>query len=312
MVYTKRKIVKFGRSSHIVSLPADWMRKYRLERGSYVGVSELPDGGLLLRPEIAEKPKKIVITHKKPSDIEPQLISAYLNGFTEIKLVSGSELCKKDLELMRNVTRRLSGMETINEGKDFVEYTAYTEMGGIQLMRETQRMKLVISGMFDGVLEILNGKEKAENIIEKEDIVDRFYFLTCRQIMSLLESPREGVGNLEMLYHYAIIRAMERIGDHLANIGTSAEMLSQGDNSHIIRPIEEVNEVLRGSFSAFFGGQENLFEIIEKGHRLRSQEFSLKVKSRDAIVVGRIVYSLRRIADHSVDIAEAVLNSKTK
>jgi len=317
MVYTKRKIVKFGRSSHIISLPAGWMQKYGLDRGAYLEVGELPDGGLIIRPEIDKKPKKIALTHSRAFDIEPQLISAYLNGFTEIKLVSDKELDKRELDNLRRITRRLSGMETINEGKKFVEYTAYTEMGGIELMRETRRMELVISGMFDDIIEILNGRGKVINVAEKEDIVDRFYFLTCRQIMSLLGSPHEGVGNLDMLYHYAIVRAMERIGDHLASMGKNAEMLSkemlsEGANGQIVGPINDMRGIFRGAFSCFFGGKGDLFDIIEKGHKLSSREFQLKVKPRDTIPVGRIMYSLRRIADHCVDIAEAVLNSKTK
>ena len=309
MVYTKRKIVKFGSSSHIVSLPAKWIKKYGLGKESYLEVEELSDGGLVLWPEFEEKPKKIVIKHKTFYDIEPQVISAYLNGFTEIKIVSDSELSKKNLEKLRAMPRRLSGMETINEGRNFMEYTAYTEMGGIELMRETRRMELVLSGMFDDVVGILQGMADSGKLSEKEDILDRFYFLTCRQIRSLLSSPSEGMSNLGLLSHYSVTRAMERIGDHLLSMGKYARKVSGKSNEQVISYVNETKEIFNSAFSSFVGDGERLFETIEKGDAVRSKGFPLSPKGAEAIPLVRILYNLRRICDHSVDIAEAKLNN---
>ena len=71
-----RKLIKFGKSSYVISLPSEWIRRNKLEKGADILLDER-DGMLRILPSSAKIEKKeiksveINVDKKDVSDIEP-------------------------------------------------------------------------------------------------------------------------------------------------------------------------------------------------------------------------------------------------
>ena len=84
----KRKIVKQGAATMMVSLPSKWVKKNNLEKGDEVDIDE-QDKELIITPEKKVEKKKQVtidITPDKKDNIYPILTHAYRRGFDKIIL----------------------------------------------------------------------------------------------------------------------------------------------------------------------------------------------------------------------------------
>jgi antitoxin component of MazEF toxin-antitoxin module len=73
-----RKLINFGKTSHVVSIPKAWLLKNKLNKGDTVSLQEV-DGNLLLSPNTGQakkEPKEIVINvdNKDKSQIQRELM----------------------------------------------------------------------------------------------------------------------------------------------------------------------------------------------------------------------------------------------
>ena len=81
-----RRLIKFGNSSYVVSIPKDWLRKNKLEKGDMVYLNENGNNEIVLSPRIDEiEPESQTVTldidHLDESDIERRTISKYIAGY---------------------------------------------------------------------------------------------------------------------------------------------------------------------------------------------------------------------------------------
>ena len=84
-----------GQSSKVVSLPHEWLRLNKLNRGDTVLVRIQRDGSLVIRPttEIYEEVKQIhlqISVDESDESIVRKIIGTYLDGYTHIILKSGN------------------------------------------------------------------------------------------------------------------------------------------------------------------------------------------------------------------------------
>ncbi len=101
-----RKLIKFGNSSFIVSLPTDWVKKNRLKKGDLMYYS-LENDGIKFCPEFKEEKKELKeITIELSDNIDlfrRELISAYIDGYSVVK-IKGEDLEANTKEI-RNILR---------------------------------------------------------------------------------------------------------------------------------------------------------------------------------------------------------------
>src|SRR3989344_1490978 len=91
----KRKLIKFGSSSHVLSIPNYWLKKHKLKKGDLLYFEENKNGELILFPELVgeESLKKITIKaeNKSLERLGREVLSAYINNFNVI-IIIGSNL----------------------------------------------------------------------------------------------------------------------------------------------------------------------------------------------------------------------------
>ena len=84
-----RKLIKFGNSSHIVSLPNYWLKKNNLKKGALIYFEENGNGELVLNPELKKhhiKSECVIEDNGDLKDLHRRLVSNYIAGYDIIKI----------------------------------------------------------------------------------------------------------------------------------------------------------------------------------------------------------------------------------
>ena len=97
-----RKLIAFGKSSYVISLPKAWIRQQKMKKGDLIYLEER-ENSLLLSSKIqgSPEPKKITISvdNKKIPQIRREVNAAYIENYREIALV-GKQLKQQSAELL--------------------------------------------------------------------------------------------------------------------------------------------------------------------------------------------------------------------
>src|SRR3989344_3512162 len=97
-----RKLIKFGNSSHIISLPNNWVKKHKLKKGDLIYFEENGSGELILNREIKKENSQITqttidIINKPVPTIEREILCAYTNNYDIINIVGDLKRCRKEI-----------------------------------------------------------------------------------------------------------------------------------------------------------------------------------------------------------------------
>lgn len=110
-----RKLISFGTSSFVISVPKSWVRKNMLKKGDLLHIEDKKDE-LTIYPSHAikrEEPKRILIEvdNKQLNLIKTEIVSAYLNNY-DILDIAGRTL-EEMAPAIKNILRNLTGIEII-------------------------------------------------------------------------------------------------------------------------------------------------------------------------------------------------------
>ena len=136
-----------------------------------------------------------------------------------MKLLLHQQPVAKDLRLISAALKMITDMERIgDQAEDISEIVTFLNghtMEGMELIeemaRETTRM---VTDSVDAFVK--KDVELARKVIEKDDIVDDYFFrVKCGIINLIAQNPADGEFALDLLM---ISKYFERIGDHATNI----------------------------------------------------------------------------------------------
>jgi phosphate uptake regulator len=329
----RRRVQLVGGSTFTISLPKWWAQRVGLKPGQEVSLRVLPDGSLLLtiggeRRGLGESLIKVT-PRTSCSRLVREVIVRYVMGFESIRIVS-SETIDLDLKncIVEFASSRMIGVEVIEEYSNMLLLQCFTPPDMVSVSKVVQRMSRTASYMLkDAVEGVVRGSEELlEDVIRRDDVVDKFYLYLLRQLNGVLAGrvdPRHvGIGSvLEAPFLMIAGKYVERVGDY-------SELLSRTWLSYRVRLehevvkgildlVPETLKLFERSVSSLVGSasSDELHEVIDLGVSLRARyrEEGSKILPglkdlRVFAVVKTLVDSLSRVAEYVSDIAEAALN----
>lgn len=204
----KRNLVKSGNTSFTLSLPIDWIRKNKLDRGSPVEVFENELGEVVISASKIEKIgsdeeyKTIKIDGKSAEEVYLELLDAYLHDFSIITLEGKEVRSKADslLSLLNNFI-----------GLDSIEHTSNTVVikNFSSLDKETSSHSLIrkldigIRAMFDILEDFFKNGLRKDDLFElkkQHEHNERIYILARKIILKITENPGL-MRNFQTSYH---------------------------------------------------------------------------------------------------------------
>ncbi|MFH1786637.1 MAG: hypothetical protein ABH829_03260 [archaeon] len=250
----KRKIIRFGQSSHVISLPIDWMRKKRLSKSDYVDIAEMPDGALRVGTEKREERKQYELSYPGPMLVKPLVISAYINGADRIRIISDKPFTREDSRAIWDIITLLSGMEIVNESSNMVEFKCYLSPPDASMMSELKRMYRLCHEMIEDVSKSFRDKSITDSLLERTTTIERIRFLICRQAAAHGGGAEAG-GCEDMRPKVLVAMALQNISH---SVGHIAKVLAQSKNVLSKKSYEEISAtggaiytLLEDAFKAF-------------------------------------------------------------
>lgn len=178
----KRKLVKQGAATLMVSLPSKWAKKFRLGKGDEIDIEET-DSNLIISKEAVKEKKQanIDLTNYTESSIRTAVVNAYRAGYDSIEISFKDE--KQYKILLNTLKNYIIGFEITKKEKDFCIIENITEPSEEQFEVLFRKILYNISLLINNTEKRL--KENAqfgdyEEVVFKIHQYDNF----CRRVMS--------------------------------------------------------------------------------------------------------------------------------
>ena len=207
----KRKTVRLGPSTLVVSLPSKWSKEQQLKPGSELDVTE-EDNKLIISTEQVEVKKTVELDLSNTPILHKRILaSKYMEGYDEIIITV------KDAKQARQIQKRvdgLIGMEIIEQTKDRLVLKDMGTNDNETLQNITRRIFFLLKTISDDSLEAIKKKEKnLEYLEDMEKNVNKFTEY-CFRVLN-----KKGFENKnQTAIQYTMIFLLENLGDEYKDL----------------------------------------------------------------------------------------------
>ncbi|ARM77166.1 phosphate signaling complex PhoU family protein [Acidianus manzaensis] len=232
-----RRVQKFGKSTLMVSLPADWVKEVNLNPGESIYLEVDEDGSLKVYPpnlktEGSSKDMKIQIRSSTSPDLVSRIIySLYILGYDKISIETSEGPFNEDiLRKLKDTVRSLIGLEIVSQDltsiqiQSFLDPTKYNMSSLISRLSNTLKQMLHYLNL--GIKEA--SRTFLQEVLELEKEVDRLYYLSLRQLL-LAQVNRSlaymiGVKRIQIVGNRILMKAIEEASDEISE--AASDLLS--------------------------------------------------------------------------------------
>jgi phosphate uptake regulator len=224
-----RRVQKFGKSTLMVSLPADWVKEVGLIAGDSVYIEVDEDGSLRIYPsnvkiESSIREVKVNISNSISPEILTRIIYGYyILGVDKINIeVKDGVFNEEMLKRIKEAARNLIGFEIVNQTIDSIQIQSFLDPTKYNMNSLILRLSNTLKQMFHYLS--LGLKEASrmflQEVIELEKEVDRLYYLALRQLI-LTQINRNlsymiGVKRIQIVGNRILIKAIEEAADEIS------------------------------------------------------------------------------------------------
>ena len=326
-----RKVQVTGGISFVVSHPKTWVNDVGLRASDPVAVMVQPDSSLLIVPrrDIRAAAKSEAMLEGQGLDKDFLLrhfISYYLAGYDTIRITLGKSDASLRGFIREGIRRKLVGVEIIEESSGGILTQCLSGYVDLPLKKALERMAIIAGGMLTDSVAVLQGggKSLAEEVIERDDEVDRFYHFLLRQLNIAVRdrSVIQEIGlttTRDCLGYRLVVKSAERVADHAAGIASHAENLLTLPEA-AVKKISEMTALSRkvfdGSISALVRLDGKIAEeaiaktkeVVQMEGKLSGELLAPRMSGAQVASAKLMLESIRRAAEYGSDIAEVAID----
>jgi len=273
---TPRRLIKFGHSSFIISLPKEWLDKNKLKRGDLIYMNEAENELILSTHKKAEKEAKLItinVDNKNEDQIVRGIISAYINGFDELTIIGKSLNSNKDI--VEKALQNKIGIEVIDQSKNSIIVKNILDFNAISFNKIFLRMDNVIRSMFEDLKSGLQkpsfGEWLVKEIYKADTEVNKIYLLILKLTKECNENPSLirllGTSNKELFSSQHIAFDLEYIGDELKKIAKlfASSRFKLEDKEHLLELLNFLESEHKELMSCYYNHDK------EKAHKISGE-----------------------------------------
>ncbi|HYB07886.1 MAG TPA: phosphate uptake regulator PhoU [Nitrososphaerales archaeon] len=327
-----RKVQVTGGNSFVVSLPKTWVTDVGLHAKDPVAVLVQPDSSLLIVPrrDIRAAPRSEAILEASQGLDKDFLlrhfISYYLAGYDTIRIALGKTDSGLRGFIREGIRRKLVGVEIIEESSGGILTQCLSGYVDLPLKKALERMAIIAGGMLSDSVTVLQGKTSstAEEVIERDDEVDRFYHFLLRQLNIAVRdrSVIQEIGltsTRDCLGYRLVVKSVERVADHAAGIAAQAENLHNLPEG-AVKKVEDMAALSRKVFDSSISALLRLDaktaedaiartkEVVLMEERISGEVLAPRMSGTQVASTKLMLESIRRIAEYGSDIAEIAID----
>jgi len=219
-----RKVIGFGDSSYVVSLPKEWVVKNGIKKGDVMSVSDDDEVTLKLTPQnvVPKKtPSDIKIEFKNIKYLKSQLVYTYVSNYDTIT-ITGSELSKYIIDI-RNEVKNFVALELIQYGDKSVILKDYLDIRNISVYDTIRRIDRIIISMAEGVGNMMQTYklDNYEEIKSKEGDINKLSNLIFKILKRSFNPVDRNILKLtldDIFYYWELTLFLEKFADQIKRI----------------------------------------------------------------------------------------------
>ncbi len=295
-----RRIIAFGNSSYVISVPKSWITENKLKKGDIVQIDEKKDE-LTISPGQTTHEKEVkraVIDFKDDEQlpyVKSKIISAYLNNYDLIEIRGRF---KEGAPRIKAILRNLTGMEIIQQSSEKVVAKDLLNIREISIDILIRRIdNLIRSVILDSMVSLK--QNNYHNLLEMDKEVNRLVYLTYRVIRAAMLDSKLAKkiyrNNVMLLYEWSLVTRLEKIGDQ---------------SKRIARYIKEANftESDMEKFESLFDTVKESYLEVMKSYYKKDIESALKWELESSVLTKKCSDFVK--ANHNVAMHKAIENLK--
>lgn len=226
-----RKLISFGKSSYVVSLPKSWVNQSKLKKGDLIYIEESGPSLVLNKKDdekASEEKEKVILVDGKPiTQIGREVSAAYIRNYRQITF-KGKETRTKIKELQHLIQSHIA-LEIMEQTGDSIIAKDFLNMEKVNLLELIRKMDVVTRTMFNESCSIFS-EDTYDSINDRDKDVNKLYFLLYRAALYNLENPMKSMKNLKLgvidlmrIHNYAFY--IEAIADEVRRTVRYARLL---------------------------------------------------------------------------------------
>ena len=219
-----RKLISFGKSSYVVSLPKSWVTQNKLKKGDLLYFDE-KEKDLILSIHSGDKDKKgkeiiINVDRKSVRRIQREIISAYIKNYKSMVLL-GEEIKDKSKDIQATI-QNLMALEVMEQTSRKIVARDFLDMDNISISNLIRKVDIIIRAMIEDSEKMFE-EDNYDNISHRDNDINRLSFLVFRAIeygftnsSSVYKKQNLTILDLHNLWWF--IFNLETIGDEVKRI----------------------------------------------------------------------------------------------
>ena len=310
-----RRLQKIG-SSVLVSLPKEWIKHNKLDKGNTVVVEVGRDNAIAVYPSGTEQEeaKEVVIPYPSPyaEAIVNEITGAYLLGYDVIKVKGKSHISYDDREMIKTVIGKMVGIEIVDEDASNITAQFLLDATTLDPEKILHRMSSIVAGMYKDTLASITNRDSniLKIIARRDDEVDRQYFLLVRLIRSaMMDQKLAGklnLSNIDILDYRIAANLFETAGDATVELAKAITNVGQLKKSTDLKNTGELIETIQDTAVRAFAKKNRVDSI--KAIKLYGEFSDLldSVKQNAPANMLNIIYAMDKIARCWLDVVDLV------
>tara|TARA_Y100000310_G_C20701635_1_gene830528 strand:- start:643 stop:1584 length:942 start_codon:yes stop_codon:yes gene_type:complete len=254
----KRKVVKHGPATFIISLPSKWIKKFNISKGDQLNVSE-EGKSLLITTERGKKGGKVEvdITDLDRTSIIFLMRALYKEGYDEIALIFNNQSTvhyrlDKEITIMSLIydeVNKLPGMEVIQQRPNRCVLKALSEMSYSEFDPLLRRIFLLMIDMCNDLIKgIENADQELLATIEQKHLTITKFINFCKRILK-----KHGLPDYNRSASMArLITGLKRILDVFKHTGRYAIALKPKPKKELINIMRDVETEFLFFYQLFY------------------------------------------------------------
>jgi len=317
-----RKLQRTPDGTYLVTIPKAWAKRVGLGPGSVVSYEERQDGRLLLSPKIDEERASLEVVLDASPSVRREIIERYLLGYDIIRVQAKDSLSPEIREEVRRTTKRLVGLEVLEEDSRRVVLQCLVEPSLLNPERILRRLEMLSMPMqLDAVQSFVSSNdEMSKGVVERDEEVDRWYFLLVRLVRAaiadtyLLEKIK--VSSVDCLDYRLLASYIETFADYSVTIAenTQAKLPVPKEEQMLLEKIgSAVNSMYKDAVGSVLSRDLKLASSIaprfkEAKRQLAEAEAKVAGSSRPLVNhLVAVIIALNRMCEISVDISDLTI-----
>ena len=278
----KRKVVKHGPSSLIISLPSKWVKRHNVKGGDELDVLE-KQNSLEITTKALPKDLSVTIdiTGLDRTSILVYLQGMYRKGYDEINVHFKNQKTKhfrkkkevQVLSVIQNVITRFIGVEIVKQTKDFVQIRQISEDSKKDFAVLMKRTGMLIIEAFEEFERCLKDNDDDTYPVEHHHMIVTKFINYCMRLIS-----KGAVKDTsDALTLYQIFAVLDKIMDLLKEAERDKARYNISFPKESVEIVSDVTEAMRVFHKFFFSKDLKLaYDLESRRDKIKQKIYAMK------------------------------------